>query len=202
MMELVVATRNPGKVKEIEHKLAALPVRVLSLADCGHSGEAPETETTFAANAEQKARYYLAVTGRACLADDSGLEVDALRGAPGVYSARYAGENASDADNNRKLLAALADVPAAKRTARFRCSLALITPDGKTFRADGAVEGLILDKTRGTGGFGYDPLFFLPELDKTMAELSADEKNRISHRGRALDELATVLAGEMRCGLA
>ena len=201
MMELVVATRNRGKVAEIEQKLASLPIRVLSLADYGDIPEAPETGDTFAANAEEKARYYMAATGRACLADDSGLEVDALQGGPGVYSARYAGEDADDAANNRKLLAELTGVQPADRKGRFRCALALVTPEGELRRADGVVEGVILEEARGTGGFGYDPLFLLPELGKTMAELSAAEKNSISHRGRALDALAALLAGDKQCGL-
>ena len=200
-MELVVATRNRGKVAEIEQKLAALPVKVLSLDACGVEGEAPETGSSFAANAEEKARYYSRAAGRACLADDSGLEADALRGAPGVYSARYAGENASDEDNNRKLLTEMAKTPPDKRTARFRCALALVTPEGKIYRAEGTVEGVLLTEARGQNGFGYDPLFFLPALGKTMAELSAAEKNSVSHRGRALEALAAELAGEWRCGL-
>ena len=194
--ELVVATRNKGKVTEIEKKLAPLAIGVLSLTDFGDIPEAPETGETFAANAEQKARYYLARTGRACLADDSGLEVDALQGAPGVHSARYAGEAASDADNNQKLLLALTGIPAEKRGGRFCCALALVTADGQIRRTDGVVDGMILDRPQGQGGFGYDPLFFLPELGKTMAELSSDEKNIISHRGRALDALVAMLAGE------
>lgn len=194
--EVIAATKNEGKIIEIRAALAGTNYIVGSLAEGDSLPSAPETGVTFQENACQKARYYLNITGKACLADDSGLEVDALNGAPGVYSARYAGEEASDADNNQKLLAALRDVPPEKRTARFRCALALTLPGGRELTAEGTVEGVILSEARGTGGFGYDPLFYVAELGKTMAELSPEEKNRISHRGKALRRLAAQLAGD------
>ncbi len=194
MTALVVATRNKGKVTEIAAALAALPVEVISLDDFPGIPEAEESGDTFAANAILKATHYALNTGMACLADDSGLEVDALGGAPGVYSARYAGPEASDAANNAKLLAAIADAPDGGRTARFRCVLAYVDPDGTLLTAEGACEGTILKEPRGTGGFGYDPLFYMPGAAKTLAEMTTVEKNAVSHRGQALRNMATTLA--------
>ncbi|MDR3560685.1 MAG: XTP/dITP diphosphatase [Negativicutes bacterium] len=202
MTELVVASGNRGKVAEIAAALAALPVTVLALADLGAVPEAVESGDTFAANAVLKATHYSLYTGKPCLADDSGLEVDALGGAPGVFSARYAGEGAGDAACNGKLLTELAGVPAADRSARFRCVLAYVSPDGVLLTAEGSCEGQILCEPRGTGGFGYDPLFFVPSLGKTMAEMTLAEKNAVSHRGQALRNMATKLARyfhENRC---
>ena len=147
-------------------------------------------------NACAKAEFYARLTGRLCLADDSGLEVDYLKGAPGVYSARYAGEHAADEENNQKLLDNLTGIPPEKRTARFRCVLALANQEKTLLTADGTIEGIILPAPRGDNGFGYDPLFFVPELDRTLAEISADDKNAISHRGRALRQLGKQLAPE------
>lgn len=194
MSELVVATKNKGKVAEIAAALAALPVAVRSLDEFPAGPEAEESGDTFEANAILKATHYALHTGRACLADDSGLEVDALGGEPGVYSARYAGADATDAANNAKLLAALAGVPAERRTARFRCVLAYVAPDGTLLTADGTCEGVILDGPRGVGGFGYDPLFHMPGLGKTLAELDVADKNAVSHRGQALRNMAAKLA--------
>lgn len=198
MREIVIATKNRGKLAEFAKAFAGLPVQVLSLDACGEVPEAVEDGDTFAANARKKAQHYLRHTGKACLADDSGLEVDALGGAPGVFSARYAGEGAGDAANNAKLLAALAEVPAPQRTGRFRCALALAFPDGRCLEADGTVEGLILAAPQGEGGFGYDPLFLAPQLGKSFAELTLPEKNAISHRGRAIAAMAQLLASELR----
>ncbi|WP_425060399.1 dITP/XTP pyrophosphatase [Sporomusa carbonis] len=192
--EIVVASKNAGKVAEIKAALTGLPYTVVSLADLGSFPEAPENGVTFAENACSKAGFYARLTGRLCLADDSGLEVDYLKGAPGVYSARYAGEHASDADNNQKLLDNLIGVPPEKRTGRFRCVLALADAGKTLLTAEGAVEGIILSEPRGDKGFGYDPLFFLPEFDRTLAEMSPEEKNVISHRGRALKALVKQLA--------
>lgn len=192
--EIVVATKNAGKVAEFKAALAGLPYQVMSLADLGNFPEAPENGVTFKENACAKAEFYSRLTGKLCLADDSGLEVDYLQGAPGVYSARYAGEHASDADNNHKLLANLANVPPAQRSGRFRCVLALADAEKVWFTADGTVEGVILAEPRGDKGFGYDPLLFVPELGRTLAEMSAQEKNEISHRGRALKKLVDQLA--------
>lgn len=194
--EIIVATQNAGKVAEFKAALTGLPYKVLSLADLGKFPEAPEQGATFAENASFKAQFYARLTGKLCLADDSGLEVDYLRGEPGVYSARYAGEYASDQDNNKKLLEQLIGVPPEKRTARFRCVLVLADAEKLWYTADGAVEGVILTEARGTSGFGYDPLLFVPELDRTFAEMSPEEKNQISHRGRALKKLVAQLADQ------
>lgn len=202
MREIVVATGNRGKVAEIAAALAAQPVKVLALTELGDIPEAVESGDTFEANAVLKATHYSLYTGKPCLADDSGLEVDALGGAPGVYSARYAGENASDAANNHKLLTELAPVPEEEWTARFRCVLAYVDPDGTLLSAQGTCEGIILREPRGQGGFGYDPLFYVPALGKTLAELALAEKNAVSHRGQALRNMATKLARyyhENRC---
>mgnify|MGYP003763303697 CR=1 FL=1 len=198
MREMVIATRNCGKAAEIADALAALPVRFLTLDEFAGVGEVEENGDSLAANAVLKATRYALATGKACLADDSGLEVDALGGAPGVRSARYAGPGASDAACNAKLLAALAAVPADERTARFRCVLAYVDRSGTLFTAEGVCEGVILGEPRGTGGFGYDPLFFVPSLGKTMAELAPTEKNAVSHRGHALRNMAAILAEHFR----
>lgn len=194
MTDIVVATRNRGKVLEIADTLIALPVKVFSLEDFPAVPEPEENGETFAANAVLKAAYYSRHTGKPCLADDSGLEVDALGGAPGVYSARYAGPAADDVENNCKLLGALADVPEERRGARFRCVLAYAEPGGGTITAEGCCEGIILPRPRGEGGFGYDPLFYMPALGKTLAELTLAEKNAVSHRGNALRNMAAKLA--------
>ena len=184
---LVFATRNRGKLVELRELLPGIDVRSL---DDVHVPEVVEDKDTFVGNATKKAREVSAATGLPALADDSGLEVDALGGAPGVYSARYAGEGHNDAANNAKLLAALAGVPADKRTARFRSVLALADVTGalgnEVITADGTCEGTILDAARGTGGFGYDPLFYSPELGMTFAEAGVGPKNDLSHRARAM----------------
>lgn len=187
MTRLLFATRNAGKLRELRALTAPHGIEVVSLDEVAPFDEVDEDAPTFAGNAEKKARAALAATGLAALADDSGLEVDALGGAPGVRSARYAQPH-DDAANNQKLLAALAEVPDGRRTARFRCALALVTPKGRLLTADGTCEGAIAHAPRGSGGFGYDPLFIVAALPggRTMAELSPDEKNRISHRGQAL----------------
>nr|WP_320145295.1 XTP/dITP diphosphatase [uncultured Anaeromusa sp.] len=194
MIELVVASKNQGKIAEFEKAFSRLSVKILSLKDFGDIPEAVEDGATFAENARKKAQHYLQYTKKPCLADDSGLEVDALGGAPGVFSARYAGEGANDTANNAKLLQRLSNVESERRTGRFCCALALAFPDGRMLEADGAVEGRLLMAEKGDGGFGYDPLFFLPELAKTFAELTLAEKNAISHRGKAMVALAVQLA--------
>jgi len=193
MKEIVVATQNKGKIAELLLALAQLPIKVLTLSDFGPIPEAVENGTSFRENALLKARHYARFTGKACLADDSGLEVDALQGAPGIYSARFAGEPADDAANNQKLIAELAHTRVEERTARFRCVLAFVDTDESTQTTDGVCEGYIIEEKRGVGGFGYDCLFFVPELQKTMAELSEGEKNAISHRGQALSNMAIHL---------
>jgi XTP/dITP diphosphohydrolase len=200
---IVLATRNPGKLREIRQVLSGLPVEVGGLSEHGEIPQPAETGSTFAENARQKARHYARATGRWCLADDSGLEVDALDGAPGVRSARYATENVDpgadrktiDAANNAKLLAALDPVDEDKRTARFVCHLALADSKGILLETHGTVEGRIARSPRGCNGFGYDPLFLLPDLGRTAAELSPQQKNAVSHRGKAVREFARALAG-------
>ena len=192
-MELVIATRNQGKLREIRRLLEATEVRVLGLDVFPDLPEVEEDGETFADNARKKAVTVARLTGRLTLADDSGLEVMHLGGAPGVRSARYAGETADDAANNRKLLAALAGVPRAGRRGAFVCAMALCGPDGDGRLFSGRLEGIIGEEPRGDGGFGYDPLFLVPEYGKTLAELPMEIKNRISHRGQALRQALAYL---------
>ncbi|MBU1229811.1 MAG: XTP/dITP diphosphatase [Proteobacteria bacterium] len=186
---VVLATRNTGKIAELEALLAGFGVAVLGLGDFPEIGEIEETGSTFAENARLKARTVAQATGLVALADDSGLAVDALGGAPGVYSARYSGANATDAANNAKLLDALKDVPEPGRGCRFVSVVAAIAPGGAEILAEGRWEGRVLPGPRGSGGFGYDPLFLDPELGKAAAELAPAEKNARSHRGQALRAL-------------
>lgn len=181
-----MATGNAGKIREILDVLRGLPVTFRQLSEFPDLPEAIESGATFVENAELKARHYAGLTGLVTLAEDSGIEVDALGGAPGVYSARFAGRHGDDAANNAKVIELLRDVPAEKRTGRFRCVCVLASADTLIATAEGTIEGRILDWPRGTGGFGYDPLFYVPELGCTTAEISREEKNRISHRGKAL----------------
>ncbi len=200
---IVVATGNPGKLREIRQVLSGLGVDVLGLSDLPVIEEPVEDGETFAENARAKAAYYADATGRWCLADDSGLEVDALDGRPGIHSARYAadecppgaGRDVTDPANNRKLLRELADAADQRRTARFVCHLALSDGRATLLEARGAVEGRIGREPRGENGFGYDPLFVVSALGKTAAELHADQKNRISHRGQATRQFVKLLAG-------
>jgi XTP/dITP diphosphohydrolase len=192
---LIVATGNAGKLRELRALLADLPFEVVAQGDRGVVAP-EETGATFYENALLKARYAAAATNEAALADDSGLEVDALNGAPGVWSARYAGVAADDAANNAKLLSALKEVPRESRAARYRCVLVFVggPDDAAPLRAEGTWEGVILDAPLGSGGFGYDPYFWLPALGKTAAQLDPEEKNRRSHRGSALRALRELLA--------
>lgn len=195
---LVIATRNPGKVREIEALLAGLEIRLLSLADFPELPEIPEEGATFAENAAFKAREVARRTGLPALADDSGLEVAALDGRPGVLSARYAQDRTAprpptDEDNWRKLLDEMAGVPWEQRQARFVCEIALALPDGRLFRARGECRGYIALEPEGEQGFGYDPVFWLPEYGATMATVGLEVKNRLSHRARALQELKRIL---------
>lgn len=187
--KLLMATTNPGKQREILAVLDRLPLNVCTLADFPGLPQAVENADTFAGNAEIKARHFAALTGLWTLADDSGLEVNALDGAPGVYSARFAGSHADDKANNSRLCAALADVPEQDRTARFRCVLVLADRSEVLAVTSGVWEGRIVIKPAGDNGFGYDPHFFLPELGCTAAQLAPEQKNRISHRGLALDTM-------------
>lgn len=195
---VVLASRNRGKLAEIIKLLGgqAAGMTLVTIDELAPGAELLEEGDTFQANALAKARQAAAATGRPAIADDSGLEVDALGGAPGVYSARYAGLPSDDGRNNAKLLAALAAVSAGERRARFRCVAAFVDPArGIELARDGACEGEILAAPRGTLGFGYDPLFLVPGLGKTMAELTIDEKNQLSHRAAAFRALAAALSG-------
>jgi XTP/dITP diphosphohydrolase len=186
MRRLLVATLNPGKVREISAALAPTGIEVCGLDSIENPPEIEETGATFEANARLKAEGYSRLTDLFVLADDSGLEVDALGGAPGVLSARYGGPGLDDQDRNRKLLAALEGVEPERRTARFRCVLALARQGTTLATFEGVIEGLLLDEPRGYNGFGYDPLFFHPESGCTTAELTTAEKQRVSHRGQAI----------------
>ena len=190
---IVVATSNTGKAREIAAALRGLPVRVLSLADLGISAEYPETGSTFARNARGKAAFYSGLSGHWTLAEDSGLAVDALFGAPGIYSARFSGPRATDSRNNRKLLRLLRGLPPAKRGARFVCCMALARNGRVVKQVTGRVRGRILDTGRGGSGFGYDPLFFYRRLGRTFGQVEPPVKNAISHRGRALAKMSLFL---------
>ncbi len=191
-MDLLVATTNAGKLAEIAAALTNLPVRIVSLKQFPNAPAVIEDGATYEENALKKARTIAAFAGLPTLADDSGLEVDALGGAPGIYSARYSGENADDASNNRKLLDRLAGVPEERRGARFVCVLALFTSAGEwLFRAECA--GRVAFEPRGANGFGYDPLFLYPPLGRTFGELERETKSRLSHRGLALRKLKAAL---------
>jgi XTP/dITP diphosphohydrolase len=184
---LVVATRNKGKSREIRNALNGCPVDIKDLNDFGPIPEVEEDGDTFDDNAYKKAHFTAKVLGVPALADDSGLEVEALGGAPGVYSSRYAGPCATDSENNAKLLEALRG--RSDRKARFVCVLSLAVPMGYALTYEAACEGIILEAPRGDGGFGYDPLFYYPPLKKTFAEMTLEEKSSVSHRGKALKEL-------------
>lgn len=199
-MKILFATSNPHKIDEVRAILAEIGVEVTSLADLGQTHPEPvEDGDSFLANARIKARGYAAMTGRRCLAEDSGLEVDALDGRPGVHSARYSGaegDRASrDRANNEKLLAEMAEVPEDERAARFVCAMCVADPDGTIVaESRGTFDGVVATAPRGDNGFGYDPLLWLPDVGKTSAELTPSEKNARSHRGAATRELAERLA--------
>jgi XTP/dITP diphosphohydrolase len=197
-MRLLIASNNAGKLREFETLLAGLPLELVTPAGLGLDLDVQETGATFEENARIKAEAYCLASGLATLADDSGLEVDALGGAPGVFSARYAG--GTDVDRYRKLLAALAGVPAGRRTARFRCVIALAEPGGIIVTTGGAVEGMVGFGPRGEGGFGYDPVFLMPALGLTMAELPATLKDRVSHRAHAALRIRPALRRLMETG--
>ena len=192
---VVLASRNKGKVRELAVLLRPFGIAVQSLENFPEVGEIEENGRTFAENALLKARIVSAITGRIAIADDSGLEVDALNGAPGVYSARYSeepGKPATDEKNNRKLLRAMRDVPDKERAARFCCAMAACAPDGRHIIAQAAWEGFLARAPAGTNGFGYDPLFLVPELGVMSAELSPEEKNARSHRSQAVEKLLAM----------
>ncbi len=190
-MTLLVATHNPGKMREFRALLASLPAQVLFPSDLGLEIVVEEKGATYAENARLKAQAYAQAGGLLTLADDSGLEVDALGGAPGVRSARYT--PGSDADRLTALLSHLEDVPWERRSARFRCVVAIVTPQGDVHTAEGTCEGIIATAPAGSGGFGYDPAFYLPDHGLTMAQLPAEIKNQISHRARAVQAALPIL---------
>ena len=194
MTRVVLATRNAGKVVELQRILAPYDIELLSLDDVEPYEPAPETEQTFAANALAKAREACLHTGLPAVADDSGLEVDALNAMPGVLSARWAGRHGDDVANLELVLAQVADVPDARRGARFVCAAAAATPDGREVVVGGEMRGVLLRAPRGTGGFGYDPVFQPAGETRSSAELTAAEKDAISHRGKAFRSLAPLLA--------
>ncbi len=193
MRTLLLATSNPHKLEEFRAIFTDLPLKLLILNDLGSEMEVEETGTTFAENAELKARAYAQASGMLTLADDSGLEIDALGGAPGVQSARYLGRGTSYEERFRVILEQMKGLPMERRTARFRCAIALAEPTGYTRVVDGVIEGVIADSPRGENGFGYDPIFYVPELGKTLAELAPEHKNRISHRARAAQAARRLL---------
>lgn len=194
MEALVIATKNKNKVKEIKDILKDLPIEITSLDDLNIDVDVVEDMLTFEDNAYKKAKEIARITGMTALADDSGLEVDALNGAPGVLSARFAGMHGDDKKNNEKLLQLMEGVPEDNRTARFVSAIAVVYPDGKKIVTRGEVEGLIGHELIGENGFGYDPLFVVQEYGKSFGELPNSIKNKISHRGRALEKLKEELS--------
>jgi len=192
MIEIVLATNNKHKVAEFKScfEQRGISARIIPISETGFKGEIIEDADTFEGNAYIKAKALCDYTGMISIADDSGLAVDALDGAPGVYSARYAGEGCSDEDNIQKLLFELEGLPEEKRGARFICSICVCRPDGETLTVSAdSGEGFIITECRGDGRFGYDPVFYYPPMDKTFAQMTSDEKNSISHRGRAIEKL-------------
>lgn len=192
-MKIVLATANRDKLREMRHALDGLDVEILTRDEFPGLHDVVEDGATLEDNARKKAREICEATSLPSVADDTGLEVDALDGAPGVYSSRFAGENVTYEDNVKELLRRLEGVPDEKRTARFRCVLALIEPSGVEVLVEGVCEGTILTDTRGESGFGYDPVFYVPAAERTFAEMSLEEKDEISHRGIALKRMRRVL---------
>jgi len=195
MKQVIIATQNKGKAKDFEAIFNPHGFEVLTLADVAPDLDVEETGTTFEENAILKAEEVAKLLNKIVIADDSGLQIDALNGEPGVYSARYAGLEKSDEANIQKVLENLKDVPDENRTARFYCALAVAGPGMETKTFFGTCEGVILHEKRGTNGFGYDPIFYVTDLEKSMAELSPEEKGKISHRGNALRKLESELSG-------
>ena len=193
MRKIVFATGNQGKLREVKKILADLNVDIVSMKEEGIQIDVDENGATFAENAQIKATAIGAHTDAIVLADDSGLVIDALNGEPGIYSARYLGKDTSYRIKNQNLIDRLEGVPDEKRTARFVCAIAAALPDGTVLHTEGTIEGIIGYEERGENGFGYDPIFYVPKLGKTTAELSDDEKNAISHRGSALEKMKVLL---------
>lgn len=194
---IILATNNKSKVKEISEMMSGSDITFVSLADAGINVEVEETGTTFEENALLKAREICKLSGKPTISDDSGLEIDALDGAPGIYSSRFMGEDTSYDIKNNALIEKLENVADTDRTARFRCCMALVLPDGREFVTEGAMEGIIAREPKGINGFGYDPILFIPEYNRTSAELSSEEKNNISHRGEALRKMIEVIKKEL-----
>lgn len=192
MEKLILATKNKGKIIELRDLLKGLPIELISLLDFDFP-DTPETGATFAENAVIKAQAVFNQTGIPCIADDSGLEIDALGGKPGVMSARFAGEHGDDSANNLKVLELMEGIPVAKRTARFKCAIAMVGLTDEPFITYGTCEGFITNAPEGNNGFGYDPLFWVHDFEKTMAELSLEEKNLISHRAIAFKKVSAEL---------
>ncbi|QGT98878.1 Nucleoside 5-triphosphatase RdgB (dHAPTP, dITP, XTP-specific) [Candidatus Syntrophocurvum alkaliphilum] len=190
---LLIASRNQKKKSELEDILSDIDVEIITLDDINEIPEVIEDGSTFEENAIKKAEMTAELSGYITLADDSGLEVDYLNGEPGIYSARFAGDNATDEKNNEKLLDLLQNIEKEQRTARFKCVIAISIPNGKTYIADGECNGIIADTPRGDGGFGYDPLFIPDGYNESFAELDKEEKNSISHRGRALKKAKKII---------
>ena len=195
-MKILLATKNRDKVTEIRQALSGLDIDLISAADRDDLPEVEEDADTLEGNAIKKAQALFEITGLPSMADDTGLEVDALDGAPGVYSSRYSGLNASYADNVTKLLREMADVPDAQRAAQFRTVIAFVDEDGVT-TVEGVCKGVITPSARGEGGFGYDPVFFYPPAGKTFAEMTIVAKNEISHRGTAIHKMAALLQAQL-----
>ncbi|MDQ1001303.1 XTP/dITP diphosphohydrolase [Neobacillus niacini] len=193
MKEVIIATKNPGKAREFEHIFAPRGIAVKTLLDYPEIEDVEETGTSFEENATLKAEAVSRRLNKMVIGDDSGLIVDALEGRPGIFSARYAGEPKDDQKNLEKVLLELQGVAEEERTARFYCALAVAVPGKETITVAGTCEGRILEEPRGTNGFGYDPVFYVPEKGHAMAELSSDEKNKISHRANALKKLEGML---------
>ncbi len=198
--KLLIATKNRGKAREYRELLSSLPFKVLSLAELGINADVEETGDTFSENALLKAQTYAQLSGLLTWADDSGLAVDALHGWPGVHSARHAGPHATDADRIDILLQKLRGVPPENRTAAFHCVVAIATPDGRAWTTEGTCSGVIIDKPVGSKGFGYDPVFFVPPLGLTFAQMTSTQKNAISHRGIAARKAKTLLAQLIAAG--
>ena len=194
---IILATNNKSRVKEISEMMSGSDITFVSLADAGINVEVEETGTTFEENALLKAREICKLSGKPTISDDSGLEIDALDGAPGIYSSRFMGEDTSYDIKNNALIEKLENVADPDRTARFRCCMALVLPDGREFVTEGAMEGIIAREPKGINGFGYDPILFIPEYSRTSAELSSEEKNNISHRGEALRKMIEVIKKEL-----
>lgn len=196
--QIIIASGNKGKVQEVREILAELDVEIVSMHEAGVNMEIDETGSTFAENAAIKAKAVAECTGGIVLADDSGLEIDYLNKEPGIYSARYMGETTPYTIKNAALIERLKDAKEAERSARFICAIAVVFPDGELLSTAGTIEGRIAYEEKGSNGFGYDPIFYLPEYEKTTAQLSEKEKNRISHRGKALEQMKKLLFEKLK----